>query len=338
MTSVVTGASGFLGGALVIELLARGRAVRAVDLHRGPTLDGLDVEFVHGDVLDPPSLDIALEGAGAVYHLVALISITGDPDGRVHRVNVDGVRNVAEAALGAGVRRMIHCSSVHAYDLETPTDLLSETSPRATAPGLPAYDRSKAAGEAALREVADRGLESVVINPTGIIGPYDFAPSRMGLVFRALFRGRLPALIEGGFDWVDSRDVASAMVVAESRGRTGENYLLPGHHLSIPDLAAVAEKVSHVPKPRWTIPMGLARFWSPLGDVLARRSGSPLWYTTESLHALMHSPAVSGKKASEELGHSPRPTEVTVGDIYRWFEDYGGLGQDRLNRDHSSSS
>ncbi len=325
MITVVTGASGFLGGAVVRELLARDREVRAVDLHRGPTLDGLDVEFVHGDVLDRSSLDMAFGGASAVYHLVALISITGDPDGRVRRINVEGVRNVAEASLDRGVPRMIHCSSVHAYDLETPTDLLSETSPRATAPGLPAYDRSKAAGEAVLREVADRGLDSVVINPTGIIGPYDFSPSRMGLVFQALFRGRLPALIEGGFDWVDSRDVASAMVAAESKGRTGENYLLPGHQLSIPDLAAVAEEVSSVPKPRWTIPMGLARFWTPLGDVLGRRSDSPLWYTSESLHALEHSPAVSGKKALVELGHSPRPADETVGDVYRWFKDHGDL-------------
>jgi dihydroflavonol-4-reductase len=325
VTTVVTGASGFLGGAVVRELMAQDREVRAVDLHRGPTLDGLDVEFVHGDVLDRPSLDIVFEDAGAVYHLAGLISITGDPDGRVHRVNVDGVRNVAEAALGAGVQRLIHCSSVHAYDLEAPADLLSETSPRATAPGLPAYDRSKAGGEAALREVADRGLDSVVINPTGIIGPYDFGPSRMGRVFQALFRKRLPALIEGGFDWVDSRDVASAMVTAESRGRTGENYLLPGHHLSIPDLAGVAEEVSSVPKPRWTVPMWLARVWSPLGDVFGRRSESPLWYTSESLHALEHTPAVSSKKALEELGHSPRPVNETVGDIYRWFKDNGDL-------------
>ncbi len=115
------------------------------------------------------------------------------------------------------------------------------------------------------------------------------------------------------------------MVAAESRGRAGENYLLPGNHLSIPDLAAVAEDVSSVANPRWTIPMGLARFWSPLGDVFGRRSNSPLWYTSESLDALEHSPAVSGKKTLEELGHSLRPANETVGDIYRWFNDNGYL-------------
>ncbi len=318
MITVVTGASGFLGGAVVRELLAQGRKVRAVDLQRGPTLDGLDVEFIHGDVLDRASLDIIFEGADSVYHLVAIISITGDPDGHVHRINVDGSRNVAEAALRSDIRRMVHCSSVHAYDLEIPKTL-TENSPRATAPGLPAYDRSKAAGEVAVREVIDKGLDAVVVNPTGIIGPYDYAPSPMGFVFRALFAAELPVLVEGGFDWVDSRDVARGIVNAEALGRTGENYLLPGHHVSLPDLSAIAEDVSGVGKPRWTIPMGLARLWGPMGTLLARRTSSPLWFTGESLHALDHSPAISGKKAAEELGYSSRSIEESVGDIYDWL-------------------
>ena len=146
MTTVVTGASGFLGGALVRSLLEQDRAVRAVDLHRGPTLDGLDVEFVRGDVLEPESLLAALEGANTVYHLVGLISIAGDPTGQVSRINVDGVRNVAQASLQSRVKRMVHCSSVHAFDLETHGRVVTEESARASAPQLPAYDRSKAAG------------------------------------------------------------------------------------------------------------------------------------------------------------------------------------------------
>ena len=214
MTTVVTGASGFLGGAVVRALLADNREVRAVDLVKGPTLDGLDVEFRVGNVLDPESLSTAFAGADSVCHLVALISIAGDPTGQVRRINVDGVRNVAQAALESGVSRMVHCSSVHAYDLETGGRSVTEESPRSTAPGLPAYDRSKAAGEVELRKVIEEGLDAVVVNPTGIIGPYDYAPSRMGQVFTAMFSGKLPALIHGGFDWVDSRDVANSLVAS----------------------------------------------------------------------------------------------------------------------------
>ena len=320
MTTVVTGASGFLGGALVRSLLEQDRAVRAVDLHRGPTLDGLDVEFVRGDVLEPESLLAALEGANTVYHLVGLISIAGDPTGQVSRINVDGVRNVAQASLQSRVKRMVHCSSVHAFDLETHGRVVTEESARASAPQLPAYDRSKAAGESALRDVIDLGLDAVIVNPTGIIGPYDYLPSRMGEVFRALFAGKLPALIKGGFDWVDSRDVANAMLAAESQGRRGENYLLPGHHRSVTDLSAIAEQVSGTAAPVVTIPMWAAKMWSPVGDRLSRRSGSALTYTSESLHTLEHSPPISGEKARQKLGHEPRPIEETVADIYDWFE------------------
>jgi dihydroflavonol-4-reductase len=133
MLTVVTGASGFLGAALVRALLAEERQVRAVDLRRGPGLAGLDVEWMPADVLDTSSLEAGFQGAGIVYHLAAVISVTGDPTGQVWAVNVDGPRNVAEAALHAGVHRLVHCSSVHAYDLEAGEHQVTETSPPATA-------------------------------------------------------------------------------------------------------------------------------------------------------------------------------------------------------------
>src|SRR5437764_1187839 len=144
---VVTGASGHLGANVVRALAAAGETVRAVDLRPGAAIEGLDVEFVRGDVLDPSTLQNAVAGAEFVIHLAARISIAGDPDGSVRRVNVDGVRHVAEAALAAGVRRMVHCSSLHAYDVGAIDGPVRANARPATDPGLPAYDRSKAAGE-----------------------------------------------------------------------------------------------------------------------------------------------------------------------------------------------
>jgi dihydroflavonol-4-reductase len=328
MLTAVTGASGFLGGVLVRALLAEGRAVRAVDLVQGPTLEGLDIDFVAADVLEKTSLETALDGAEVVYHLAAVISVTGDPTGRVWAINVSGARNVAETALAVGARRLVHCSSVHAYDLEAGVEI-DEVSARAVEPDLPVYDRSKAAGEAAVRKVIDRGLDAVIVNPTGIIGPYDFAPSRMGQVLLALFEGRLPALIDGGFDWVDVRDVASSMIAAESDGTTGENYLLPGHRQSIRELAAIAEQVSGVPAPRITAPMWLVSLLAPMATVMSRRTGSALWSTTEALHALENSPPISGDKAADVLGHKPRPTQATVASLYDWFVETAALSQPR---------
>ncbi|MEZ5175529.1 MAG: NAD-dependent epimerase/dehydratase family protein [Acidimicrobiia bacterium] len=327
MLTVVTGASGFLGAVLVRELLAKGRQVRAVDLERGSALGGLDVEWRSADVLDPSSLDTAFDGAGVVYHLAAVISVTGDPTGRVWATNVGGVRNVARAALKANVRRLIHCSSVHAFDLESAASV-DENSSRATAAHLPVYDRSKAAGEAELRSVIESGLDAVIVNPTGVIGPYDFGPSRMGRVFLAMFRRRLPAVIDGSFDWVDVRDAASSMLAAEVKGRSGENYLLPGHHLSLADLAAIAADVTGHRRRLITLPMWFARIWGPLADVVSRRSGDPLWYTRESIHALRFSPTVNGAKAAAELDHDPRPMHETVSDMYEWFKQRGLLGEE----------
>jgi dihydroflavonol-4-reductase len=315
--TVVTGASGFIGGVLVRCLLDQGRRVRAVDLTRGPGLEGLDLEFRSASVLDRAAITGAIDGASVVYHLAAVISVTGDPTGRVWATNVEGVRHTAEAALYSGVERFVHCSSIHAYD-STGVDLVDEDSPRAEFRDLPAYDRSKAAGEAALREVIAEGLNGVICNPTGVIGPGDYTRSRMNTVLLELTRGGLPALVGGGFDWVDVRDVASSLIAAEQLGRTGDNYLLPGHPLSVVGLAEVVEEVSGVARPSITVPMWLARLFGPLADRMARRSGSPLWYTSESLHTLRSYPMVSGAKAAAELGHHPRPIEDTIGDLYRW--------------------
>ena len=157
---------------------------------------------------------------------------------------MDGCAVVAEAALNAGVRRMVHCSSVHAFDLKRSMGtVVDESSPR-VASNAPAYDRSKAAGENEIRRFVSRGLDAVCINPTGIIGPRDNTPSRMGTVLRAVWRRRLPAIVDGGFDWVDVRDVVLALRSAANRGRTGESYLIPGHRLSIRALAELAGRCS----------------------------------------------------------------------------------------------
>ncbi|HSW41806.1 MAG TPA: NAD-dependent epimerase/dehydratase family protein [Patescibacteria group bacterium] len=321
MTVVVTGASGHIGSNLVRLLIERGRTVRAVDVRPGPSLAGLDLEYVEADVLDSESLLRAFAGVDVVFHLAARISIAGDPDGRVWATNVMGVRNAAETALRTGVRRFVHCSSVHAFDLAAARgSAVDETSPPAIRPGLPVYDRSKAAGESELRAVVARGLDAVVVNPTGVTGPCDFEPSRMGRFFRALRQRRLPALVEGGFDWVDVRDVALALAGAADRGRTGEGYLVPGHRASTRELAVLAHEVAGVPVPRPTVPLALARAWARAASVVAAPTLSSL-FTVESLHALASDPHVNGRRAELELGHRPRPLSDTIGDLYRWFDD-----------------
>lgn len=320
MRIAVTGAAGHLGGVLVRDLIHRGHDVRAIDLSFSQALEGLNLEFVQADVLDEDEMMAALEGTDAVCHLAAIISVTGDPTGIVTAVNTQGPGIVADAALAMGVSRMVHCSSVHAFDLTRASDPLTESSERSVNPALPAYDRSKWMGEQAVRERIERGLDAVIVNPTGIIGPYDFGPSRMGQVFLAIRDGRLPATIDGGFDWVDVRDVSAGIISAITNGVAGDNYLLSGQWWSIPDLALVAAGISGVDAPGSVLPTWAAQAWGPIGTALARRNNSALSMTTESIHALINSPQVSSLKAQATLGYTPRPTEQTIADTYQWFD------------------
>jgi len=320
MKFVVTGASGHLGANVVRALVATGAPVRAVDVRRGAALQGLDAEFVQADVLDPSALEKAFAGAEFVLHLAAKISIAGDPDGSVRRVNVDGVRHVAEAAVAAGVRRLVHCSSLHAYDVGAIAGPVREDGRRATGPALPAYDRSKAAGEVELRRVVDRGLDAVILNPSGMFGPVDPEPSRMGRVFLALFRGRMPVTVRGAFDWVDVRDVAAALLAATEQGRAGENYLIGGHRASVTDLARLSAEVSGRTPPRLAAPLGPVKLAAQAAVRLAgpRRAGR-LLLTPESLHALETDPVVDHSKAAAELGYRPRPLAQTIADLHASF-------------------
>jgi len=310
----------------VRALIGTGATVRAVDVRPGAPLAGLDVEYVKGDVLDPSTLESAFAGADFVLHLAARISIAGDPDGSVRRVNVDGVRNVAEAALAAGVRRMVHCSSLHAFDVGATRGPVRENSAPATDASLPAYDRSKAAGEDELRRVIDRGLDGVILNPSGMVGPVDPEPSRMGRVLLAMFRGRMPIAVSGAFDWVDVRDVAAALLAAAEWGRKGENYLVGGHRASVSELSRVAAEVAGRRSARLVAPLGPVCAAAGLTVRLAgpRRAGR-LLLTPESLHALATDPVVDYSKAVAELGYRARPLEETVRDLHASFVADGRL-------------
>jgi dihydroflavonol-4-reductase len=324
--TVVTGGAGHLGTDLVASLRGDGHDVRVVDRREPSTALALGATWVRADVRDASAMRDAFAGVAVVYHLAAVISVVGGLGGLVESVNVGGSRTVAEAALAAGVDRLVHCSSVHAFDLAAnvgrPVD---ETTARCGGRRHAVYDRSKADGEAEVRRVVARGLDAVMVNPTGVIGPRDEAPSRMGSVLLALWRRRMPALVGGGFDWVDVRDVTAAMRSAAERGRTGESYLLPGHAASVRDLAELAHDCSGVRVARRVTPLWAVGLGAPAATLLARRTGNPLMPTREALRALRSFPRVDGGKAARELGHRPRPLAETIADLYAYFLTVGRL-------------
>lgn len=322
--AVVTGASGHVGANLVRVLLERGWAVRAVVRQDRRAVEGLPVEMVAGDVLDPASLERAFHEAEVVFHLAARISILGPEGGQVEGINVGGARHVARACLSCGVRRLVHFSSIHAFSAEPRGEIIDERR-RLAGAEAPAYDRTKAAGEREVLAAAGEGLAVVVVIPTAVVGPWDFKPSAMGQVILDLCRGRRRVLVRGGFNWVDVRDVADGAIAAAERGRSGERYLLGGTWLELSELAAWVAAASGIPGAGWAAPMWLARLGAPVAEAWSRWCGRRPLFTRESLRALRNHRFVSHEKARGELGYQPRPLAVTLRDTVAWFRRWGRL-------------
>ncbi len=318
----VTGASGHAGANLARALIDDGQRPRLLVRKDRRAIDGLDAELVPGDVLDPQALGRAFEGCHTVYHLAAKVSIHGDPDGSVHRTNVDGTANVIAACRRAGVRRLVHMSSIAALLPAGPSIELDE---RATLrrDGA-AYDVSKAASERLVLEAADAGLEACIVSPTSVLGPHDHKESRGGRMLRAIAGPKIPAVVDGGFDWVDVRDLARTCMAAAQRGRVGERYIIGGHYASLRELAELVRAHTGRWTPRRRVPVSVARIAAGPMTALALRFGREPLFTREALDFLETFPSrISSDKARNELGHTSRPLAETVNDTLDWSRRAG---------------
>jgi dihydroflavonol-4-reductase len=323
---VITGVSGLVGGNLARDLLARGRKVRGL-IHRDRrALQGLEMELVQADVRDPASLLRALKGAEVVYHLAAAISLEMDSWTEVEAVNVQGTRNVVDACIQSGVKRLVHFSSIHALEQE-PLNIPLDESRQRVAPSkkIPPYDVSKAAGEEEVRKSIQRGLEAVILNPTAIVGPFDYSPSYFGRAIIALVKGRIPALVAGGFDWVDVRDVVQAALRAEQVALNGARYIVSGHWHSVRQVADMVAGLTGTRAPRLSVPIRLAYQVAPAMAMLARFNRSQPFYTRVSLRALHSNQQISHARATRELDYQPRPFRETLADTLDWFAGNGYL-------------
>jgi dihydroflavonol-4-reductase len=324
MLVAVTGATGHIGANLVRSLSTRGIRPRVLVHQRSrAALEGLAVDEFAGDVADPQSLLKLFDGVDLVYHLAAKISLDDREKAVVRATNVGGVRNVVAACLQQRVRRLVHFSSIHALSTLPKAQRVEETRPLVTDEHVPPYDRSKADGEREIKEGLDRGLDVVTVNPTGVTGPNDFGPSHMGELVLDLFHGRLPGIVDGGFNWVDVRDVAEAAIAAGERGRTGERYLLSGFRATIAEVCAILESQGGAKTPRMVAPIWLARGAAPFAVGWARLRGRRPLFNGASLHALRNHHDVSHEKAQRELGFNPRGVRESIVDAIASFRARG---------------
>lgn len=325
MIAAVTGATGHVGVTLSRLLLSRGHQVRAIVRKDTKGLEGLEVEKVEGDVRSPESLSRAFRGTDVVFHAAARISITRFDRREVAETNIGGTRHVIAACREAGVRRLVHFSSIEALDplpLDAPVD---EERPFADARTASPYAVSKAQAEGEVRQAIASGLDAVILNPTAIIGPWDFKPSLLGYALMSMANGRLPMLVDGGFDWVDVRDVVEAALAAAERAPAGSRYIVGGRWASMAELAQHVCNVTGARPPGLMCPFWIARAWAPLSAAYSRFAGKTPLFTGYSLSVLRGNRTVSHDRAARDLDYRPRALEETIGDACAWFEMNGYL-------------
>lgn len=328
MTTLVTGASGFVGSAVARTLAARGHTLR---LLVRPTSDrrnlaGLDAEVVTGDLTDESSLVKAAVGCRYVLHVAADYRFwVPDPDAML-RANVDGAVAMVRAAARAGAERIVHCSSVAALGQIGDGTPASETTPTHEEDFVGIYKRSKYMAEKAVLELARRdGMPVVVVNPAAPVGPRDIKPTPTGKMIRDAAAGRVPAYIDTGLNIVHVDDVAEGHVLALEKGRVGERYVLGGENMLLKDILSLVSNVVHRRPPVIRLPEAVVWPAALVMEKLANVTGITPMMTRDHLKMARKKMFYSSEKAMTELGYRPRPVRSAVEDAVAWFRANGML-------------
>ena len=327
-TVAVTGAADFLGSHICRALLHCGYAVRAVtrEVSNRKLPDDLSdqVELQPADVRNPESLNQAFQHVHAVVHSADIMTVDADPKGLADEVNLTGTRNVIQACIGTGVRRLVHISSIHAFSPLRGT-ILSVSSKLGQNSKIP-YTATKAEAHMSVLDAARGGLlNASIVCPSDLIGPGDSEPTRVGSVLLAMARKQLPCLIDGGFWCGDVRDVANAIANAvEASGYGGEVYFTAGQYAKTSQLARLCSQVLGRNVKRPVVPYFLARTALPLIKSRAAKRNQSSLYSRNSLKLLRDCPAsVDESLAISQLDYKPRPLEESIRDALNWFTEQG---------------
>ncbi len=326
MKTLVTGGSGFVGSAIVLELLKRGKEVRALvrSRERLGNLADVCVELIEGDLLDRASLERAVQGCGEVYHAAALYSHWQSDPSHFRRVNVQGTRNLFEACLEAGAPRVVYTSSTAALGAHGKTPA-NETAQFNLADTGDPYYASKCEAEQVAVEFATKGLPVVIVNPTNPIGPRDIKPTPTGGLILSVLKKQLPGYVDGGINLVDVDDVAVGHVQAMERGKPGERYILGNTNLSIKEYFELIAEVGGGRAPALQIPLQMAVATAALYEAMARVTKKPPLTSVTWVKIGSHYSFWDSSKAIRELGLPQTPIRESLKRAIEWFRARGYL-------------
>jgi len=319
--NLVTGGAGHVGNVLVRELLARGEQVRVLILPGEDThsIEGLDVECVVGDVLDKDSLLRAMRDVDVVFHLASLVSITEEKSYLLEAVNVEGTRNVIEAAKQQNIDKLIYTSSIHA--LERPPAGVTINEKLNFDPNNPAgpYDRTKAKASLLIETASKAGLDCRIVCPTGVVGPYDYRHSEMGELILSWMQKPVNFMVKGSFDFVDVRDVARGHILARDNGKKGETYILGGERIELTSLHMLVKEATKRDTSLITFPLPIAKIIAPIAEFYYKITKTKPRLTRYSLETVFSNSDISSDKAHEELGYENRTLMQSVVDTVNWW-------------------
>lgn len=323
---LVTGATGFIGSAVTRRLLDAGYAVRALARadSRLDNLQDLDVEIVRGDVREPATLAPAVRGCRAVFHVAADYRLWARHPAELYATNVDGTRNVLDAAAREGVERIVYTSSVATLGTPPNGGPADEHTPARIEDMVGDYKRSKFMAEDVALSFARRGLVDVVIvNPSAPLGSRDIKPTPTGRVVVDALRGRMPAYVDTGLNVVHVDDVAAGHLLAFERGASGQRYVLGGENMTLAEILACVARLAGRAAPSLELPHGLLFPAAYAAEGWARLTGRAPALTLAGLRMSRKKMYCSSRRAADQLGYRPRPARDAVADAVHWFTEHG---------------
>ena len=325
---LVTGAGGFVGSAVARQARAAGFAVRA--MVRRPAsaanLAGIDVEVVEADMRDRAAMERAVDGCRHVFHVAADYRLWAPDPSEIERTNVDGTRNVMEAALRAGVERVVYTSSVATLKLRDDGGAADESVALTADQAIGAYKRSKVRSEElVVAMIRERALPAVIVNPSTPVGPHDARPTPTGRIIVEAASGRMPGYIDTGLNIVHVDDVAAGHLAALERGRIGERYILGGQNVALGDLLGdIARLVGRRP-PTLRMPRRMLYPLAYAAEAIASITKREPFLTVDGLHLARYRMFFTSAKAERELGYVARPYGEALADAIAWFRANGQL-------------
>ena len=327
MTVLVTGATGFIGSAVMRQLILRGEAVRVLARRGGDrrNLAGLEIEIVEGDLNDADARARATRGVTGVFHVAADYRLWVPDPAAMYGTNVDATVDLLRRAADAGANRIVYTSSVATLGLHADATPSDEDTAVDLADMIGPYKRSKFMAEDAVRGLADAGLPIVIVNPTAPVGPRDIKPTPTGRMVIEAAAGRMPAFVDTGLNIVHVDDVARGHVLARDKGVVGQRYILGGENLSLAEILARIAALTGGKAPTVKLPTAVVLPIAYLAEAWARVSGREPFVTVDGVKLARKRMYFSSAKATRDLGYTARSADEGLNDAIAWFRAHGML-------------